>query len=265
MRPKLLLEDASDDVVERVREQVLDRSTEELVEALEVIRDRADRSDTLAGFAGPALVAVGESDTFFPPDEAQQLAHAALHGRFRAFAGARHLPNLEQPDEFNAALDGLPRRCLSCRRSSTRPGCRSTWARTTSCSATCGAQTRTSAGTCPARSRSCSARRRRWRRARPCRSSRSRCSGASAATGSPAQERLVLYDRGDCVGAAASQQAALVAGHPQVSVLAGGVAAWPGELEQGAVELQKTKTELEPRLEAVPTWEELRDRLDDPG
>ena len=77
------------------------------------------------------------------------------------------------------------------------------------------------------------------------------------------QERLVLYDRGDCVGAASSQQAALVAGHPQVSVLAGGVAAWPGELEQGAVELQKTKTELEPRLEAVPTWEELRERLSD--
>jgi len=77
-------------------------------------------------------------------------------------------------------------------------------------------------------------------------------------------ERLVLYDRGDCVGAAASQQAALVAGHPQVSVLAGGVAAWPGELELGAVELQKTKATLEPRLDAVPTWEELRDRLDDP-
>ena len=107
MRPKLLLEDASDAVVERVREQALDRSTEELVEALEVIRDRADRSDTLAGFAGPALVAVGEGDSFFPPDEAQQLAHAAPHGRFRTFAGARHLPNLEQPDEFNAALTGF--------------------------------------------------------------------------------------------------------------------------------------------------------------
>jgi thiosulfate/3-mercaptopyruvate sulfurtransferase len=79
------------------------------------------------------------------------------------------------------------------------------------------------------------------------------------------EERLVLYDRGDCVGAAASQQAALVAGHPQVSVLAGGIATWPGELEQGAVELQKAKTALEPRLDAVPTWEELRERLADPG
>jgi len=76
-------------------------------------------------------------------------------------------------------------------------------------------------------------------------------------------ERLVLYDRGDCVGAAASAQAALAAGHPQVSVLAGGVAGWPDELEQGAVELQKTKANLDAHLEAVPTWEELRDRLDD--
>jgi pimeloyl-ACP methyl ester carboxylesterase len=107
MRPKLLLDDASDDVVERVRGQALDHSTEELVEALEVIRDRADRTGTLAGFAGPVLVAVGEGDPFFPPEEAQQLAHAAPHGRFRVFAGARHLPNLEQPDEFNAALAGF--------------------------------------------------------------------------------------------------------------------------------------------------------------
>jgi thiosulfate/3-mercaptopyruvate sulfurtransferase len=78
-------------------------------------------------------------------------------------------------------------------------------------------------------------------------------------------ERLVLYDRGDCVGAAASAQAAMLAGHPRVSVLAGGAAAWPGEVETGAAELQKTKTDLEPRLEAVPTWEELRDRLNDPA
>ena len=78
-------------------------------------------------------------------------------------------------------------------------------------------------------------------------------------------ERLVLYDRGDCVGAAASAQAALAAGHPRVSVLAGGIGGWPGELDQGPAELQKTKVSLEPNLDAVPTWEELRGRLDDPG
>lgn len=78
-------------------------------------------------------------------------------------------------------------------------------------------------------------------------------------------ERLVLYDRGDCVGAAASAQAARLAGHPRVAVLAGGVAAWPSELEIGPVELEKTKVALEPRLDAVPTWEELRERLHDPS
>jgi pimeloyl-ACP methyl ester carboxylesterase len=106
-RTKLLLEDAREDAVERVREQALDRSTEELVEGLEAIRDRADRSDTLAAFPGPAFVGVGEDDLFFPPQEAEQQAHTAPRGRFRAFAGARHLPNLEQPDEFNAALAGF--------------------------------------------------------------------------------------------------------------------------------------------------------------
>jgi thiosulfate/3-mercaptopyruvate sulfurtransferase len=77
-------------------------------------------------------------------------------------------------------------------------------------------------------------------------------------------EKLVLYDRGDLVGAAASAQAAQLAGHPRVSVLAEGFAGWPGEIETGAIELQKTKASLEPHLEAVPTWQELRDRLDDP-
>jgi thiosulfate/3-mercaptopyruvate sulfurtransferase len=79
------------------------------------------------------------------------------------------------------------------------------------------------------------------------------------------RERLVLYDRGDCVGAAASAQAALLAGHPRVSVLAHGFAGWPGEIETGAVELEKTRTSLEANLDAVPTWQELRDRLDDPA
>jgi pimeloyl-ACP methyl ester carboxylesterase len=106
-RPKLLLEDANDDAVSRARELSIDRSTDELVESLGAIRDREDRTDTLASFAGPVLVAVGEGDMFFPPDEAQRQAGITPHGRFRAFAGARHLPNLEQPDEFNAALAGF--------------------------------------------------------------------------------------------------------------------------------------------------------------
>ena len=78
-------------------------------------------------------------------------------------------------------------------------------------------------------------------------------------------ERLVLYDGGDCVSASAAAQLAELAGHPSVAVLAGGLAAWNGELETGVVELDRSRAELTPRLEAVPTREELRARLDDPG
>jgi thiosulfate/3-mercaptopyruvate sulfurtransferase len=76
-------------------------------------------------------------------------------------------------------------------------------------------------------------------------------------------ERLVLYDRGDGMGAMPAAQMAELAGHPRVAVLLGGVAAWPGELQVGQVELHPVKTSFEPRFEAVPTRDELVGRLDD--
>jgi thiosulfate/3-mercaptopyruvate sulfurtransferase len=82
--------------------------------------------------------------------------------------------------------------------------------------------------------------------------------------GAAGEERLVLYDGGDCVAAASSAQLAELAGHPRVSILAGGLAAWEGDLETGVVELERTRTELEPRFDAVPTREELAGRLHDP-
>lgn len=103
-RPRLLLESASETAVGAAREEALSRSTDELVEAVGALRDRDDRVDTLRTLGAPILVAVGEGDGFFPPEEAQGQAQLARRGRFRAFAGAGHLPSLEQPDEFNAAL-----------------------------------------------------------------------------------------------------------------------------------------------------------------
>jgi thiosulfate/3-mercaptopyruvate sulfurtransferase len=77
------------------------------------------------------------------------------------------------------------------------------------------------------------------------------------------EERLVLYDGGDCIGASSSAQLAELAGHRAVAVMAGGLAAWEGELEQGMVELDKNRNEFDPQFEAVPTLDELRNRLDD--
>jgi thiosulfate/3-mercaptopyruvate sulfurtransferase len=77
------------------------------------------------------------------------------------------------------------------------------------------------------------------------------------------EERLVLYDGGDCIGASSSAQLAELAGHRAVAVMAGGLAAWEGELEQGTVELDKNRNEFDPRFEAVPTLDELWNRRDD--
>ena len=79
------------------------------------------------------------------------------------------------------------------------------------------------------------------------------------------EERLVLYDRGDGVGAMPSAQLAELAGHPKVSVLLGGLAAWPGELEAGQVELEPVKVQLQPRLDALPTRAEVERRLGEEG
>jgi thiosulfate/3-mercaptopyruvate sulfurtransferase len=77
------------------------------------------------------------------------------------------------------------------------------------------------------------------------------------------EERLILYDRGDGVGAMPSAQLAELAGHPRVAVLLGGVAAWPGGLEEGQVELEPVKVQLEPRLDALPTRAVVEARLSD--
>ena len=50
-----------------------------------------------------------------------------------------------------------------------------------------------------------------------------------------------------------------------MAVLLGGLAAWGEELETGPVELHPVKTAFEPRLDALPTRDELARRLDDPS
>lgn len=79
-------------------------------------------------------------------------------------------------------------------------------------------------------------------------------------------ERLVLVDRGDGVGAMPAAQMAELAGHRHVAILLGGIGAWQGELAEGAVELEPVReASFEPSPRAFPTRQELAARLDDPA
>jgi pimeloyl-ACP methyl ester carboxylesterase len=66
---------------------------------------RPDSKDILARYAGPALVIVGEHDVVAPLEKARQMADLISGARLEIIAGAGHLPNQEQPGQFNAALD----------------------------------------------------------------------------------------------------------------------------------------------------------------
>ena len=78
------------------------------------------------------------------------------------------------------------------------------------------------------------------------------------------RERLVLVDRGDGVGAMPALQMAELAGHPNVSVLVGGMAGWGGPVEEGAVELEPVReADLAPNRDAMPTLGEIAARLGD--
>ncbi|MFH8625767.1 alpha/beta fold hydrolase [Streptomyces vietnamensis] len=87
------------------------RSTDP-VAAAAALRGRAERPDyreTLAGVAVPTLVVVGRDDTYTPVADAEEM-HALLpHSTLTVIERAAHLPNLERPEEFDAALDAFLR------------------------------------------------------------------------------------------------------------------------------------------------------------
>ncbi len=58
----------------------------------------------LPGLKVPALILCGEDDHAVPPAEGERIARLVPDGRFHAIPGARHLPNVEKPEAFNALL-----------------------------------------------------------------------------------------------------------------------------------------------------------------
>ncbi len=72
--------------------------------ALRARARRAAYEPVLARFARPATVVVGDDDAFTTRDDAMRMASLLSDCDFRWMPGVGHMPNLERPDEFNAAL-----------------------------------------------------------------------------------------------------------------------------------------------------------------
>jgi pimeloyl-ACP methyl ester carboxylesterase len=91
MVPKLFADERTAD------EGLLFRDPEELICAVEAIRDREDSTAVAREFGGTMLFVVGESDPFVSADELREF-------EVRKIPGARHLVNLERPEEFNGIM-----------------------------------------------------------------------------------------------------------------------------------------------------------------
>jgi 3-oxoadipate enol-lactonase len=105
MAPKLLAAGAASEVVESAAEIARSRPPEALAATLEAIRDRADSRPTLATVDVPALVVVGAEDPITTPEAARAIAAGIAGSRLVEIEGAGHLPPLERPAEFRAALE----------------------------------------------------------------------------------------------------------------------------------------------------------------
>jgi len=107
MLPKLLAPEnyeTQPDLVEYVRDMMLETSEDGVVGALAAMRDRPDSTPDLATIKVPILILHGADDQLIPLAEAEIMAAAFPRAKLVVVPGAGHLPNLEQPEIFNDAV-----------------------------------------------------------------------------------------------------------------------------------------------------------------
>jgi 3-oxoadipate enol-lactonase len=91
-------------IVERVRTLVLANSAEAIGGAIGALMTRPDSTPLLPSIHRPTLIIVGDEDTVTPRAAAEAMHRAIPGSELAVISAAGHLSNLEQPAEFNAAL-----------------------------------------------------------------------------------------------------------------------------------------------------------------
>jgi len=105
--PKLLRPMPDPDVLARVKEIVRGGTPEGVAAAQRGMARRPDSVPTLPLVTCPAMVVFGTEDQLTPLGEAQRMVQAIRGSRLVRVPGAGHLPNLEAPTAFNAALSSF--------------------------------------------------------------------------------------------------------------------------------------------------------------
>jgi pimeloyl-ACP methyl ester carboxylesterase len=96
----LFRNESDPEVVAQARTLTLDRTEDELVTALEAIRDRPDSTAAYQALGDRALTVVGDRDPFVPVEDARRFEPDAV-----VLPECGHLASLERPAEFGLVLD----------------------------------------------------------------------------------------------------------------------------------------------------------------
>ena len=92
------------DLMKHVRNLVVANTPVRVKAAVTAMMARADSTPLLAKIDVPALIVHGAEDTLIPPGEAESMHRAIRNSQLELIPSCGHLPNLEQPVPFDAAL-----------------------------------------------------------------------------------------------------------------------------------------------------------------
>lgn len=107
MLPKLLAERTAVEqpaLADRVRALINEATPQAIEGALRALMSREDSTPLLARIKVPTLILVGEEDRLTPPALSEEMQRGIDRAELVRIPGAGHLPNLEQPEAFNAAV-----------------------------------------------------------------------------------------------------------------------------------------------------------------
>ncbi len=96
---------ADPELVNRVKHIMEQTSLEGMVSALKGMKVRPDSSPTLDSISVPSLIIHGADDQIIPLSEAEAMHGSIQHSRLETIQDSGHLPNLEQPELFNQAVN----------------------------------------------------------------------------------------------------------------------------------------------------------------
>jgi pimeloyl-ACP methyl ester carboxylesterase len=105
--PPLLREDAPPELRERVTAWIAEQTPRAIAAAALGMAERPDSVPVLPTIDVPTLVITGSADRLIPPDVTAAIAEHVPGAELVRIDGAGHLSNLEAPQAFDTALDGL--------------------------------------------------------------------------------------------------------------------------------------------------------------